>query len=103
MKLPLLITVPHGGTNIPKEAQECALTAHQIAADNDTWSQELYHFSEHVVAFHDTDVPRAIVDLNRAADLHGPKHPDGVVKTHTVDGRQIWPDPGGSPPIGSPS
>ncbi|KPJ60878.1 MAG: hypothetical protein AMJ46_04040 [Latescibacteria bacterium DG_63] len=95
MRMPVLVTVPHGGSKPPPEASTCLLTPHQIALDGDTWARNLYDLGDHVVAFLDTSVPRAVVDLNRAPDDLPPKNPDGVVKTVTVDGTQVWRDPTG--------
>ncbi len=92
MILPVLVTVPHGGSELPPEAASCLLTPQQIALDGDTWSRELYAFSDQVSACLDTRIPRAVVDLNRAPDDLPPANPDGVVKTRTVNGNQVWPD-----------
>jgi N-formylglutamate deformylase len=81
VKLPLLLSVPHAGLRVPAEAESyCALTPREIAADGDEGAAEIYALESQVVAFHTTDVARAIVDLNRAPD---DRRPDGVVKTHT--------------------
>lgn len=93
-RLPLLISVPHGGVNIPPEARGlCRLDLGSILADGDTWSGYLYDLQAHVLEFAAFPVARAIVDVNRApADLP-PHHPDGVVKTTTVEQKPVWSDP----------
>jgi formiminoglutamase len=88
MKLPLLLTVPHGGTKPPPEARECLLSSLEIAVDGDTWSRELYALEDSVTQLIDTEIPRAIVDLNRSPEDTG--RADGVVKEVTVDGTQVW-------------
>ena len=98
MTVPILVTVPHGGTAVPPEASGCRLSPYEIALDGDTWSRDLYGLGGHVAAFLDTAVPRAVVDLNRAPVDLPPDNPDGVVKTITVDGTQVWPDPEGPGP-----
>ena len=82
MKLPVLISSPHGGWRIPHAAGPyCALTPEQIAADGDEGAWEIYtSFRDSVNVLVTTDMARAIVDMNRAEDDRGP---DGVVKTHT--------------------
>lgn len=82
MTLPLLVSVPHGGTGVPPEvADACRLTEDEVRADGDVGAAEIYGLlEEHVAAFVTTHVARAIVDLNRAEDDFGK---DGVVKTHT--------------------
>jgi N-formylglutamate deformylase len=80
--LPLLISVPHAGLEVPPEAQPfCALTQQEIIEDGDEGAAEIYAgLREDVAAFVTTPVARAILDMNRAED---DRRADGVVKTHT--------------------
>ncbi len=82
MKLPFLVSVPHSGLSVPREVQDiCILTPEQIYDDSDGGAAEIYYDLENSVeAFLSSDVARAIVDLNRAADDF---RKDGVIKTHT--------------------
>lgn len=81
MSLPLLLSVPHAGLDVPPEAQPyCILTPKEIAEDGDEGAAEIYALESEVAAYQTTVVARAIVDLNRATD---DRRPDGVVKTHT--------------------
>jgi formiminoglutamase len=81
VKLPLLLSVPHAGLQVPPEAEPyCILTPQQIAEDGDQGAAAIYALQLEVVAYQTTGVARAIVDLNRAPD---DRRPDGVVKTHT--------------------
>jgi formiminoglutamase len=81
-RLPLLLSVPHAGLDVPSEvAAYCVLTPADIAADGDLGAAEIYALEERVTAFMTTGVARAIVDLNRAED---DRRPDGVVKTVTT-------------------
>ena len=81
MSLPLLLSVPHAGVEVPAEAEaHCILTPAQIAADGDEGAAEIYALADKVEGHITTHVARAIVDLNRAPDDFGP---DGVVKTRT--------------------
>lgn len=82
MTLPLLISVPHAGLVVPPEVRDiCLLTPEQIRHDSDDEAAEIYALQPEVAAFIDTDVPRAIVDLNRD---ESDRTKDGVVKTHTI-------------------
>ena len=82
MTLPLLISVPHAGLQVPPEVRElCLLTERQIVEDGDEGAAEIYSIQEEVVSLVTTGVARAIVDLNRAED---DRQADGVVKTHTI-------------------
>lgn len=79
--MPLLISVPHAGLDVPPEARSyCVLGERQIAEDGDEGAAAIYAIEDEVCAFVTTEVARAIVDLNRAEDDRGK---DGVVKTHT--------------------
>lgn len=98
-RLPILVSVPHGGVAIPEEARaDCPLSLPQILADGDTWTRHLYALADDVSEFQAADVARAVVDLNRAADDLAPQNPDGAVKSRTLDGVAVWRD--GLPPAG---
>lgn len=96
--LPVVISVPHGGTEVPREVRHLLrLSMQDILRDGDTWSGHLYDLSGHVVSYVDTDIARAALDMNRSPDDRPPENPDGVVKTTTVGGVQVWEDPTGLP------
>ena len=82
MKLPFLVSVPHAGLQVPLEVKDiCILSKDQIYADIDCGAAEIYYeLEKYVEAFIFSDIARAIVDLNRAADDF---RKDGVIKTHT--------------------
>ena len=91
MTLPLLISVPHGGLQVPPEiGDRCLLTKEEIVADGDEGAAELYAISDRVACFVTTDIARAIVDQNRA---EGDRRKDGVVKTHTCWDVPIYREP----------
>jgi len=95
-KLPILISVPHGGLEIPRElSKKCLIDPVGILLDSDTWARELYDFRDLAEEYADADVARLVVDLNRSPDDLPPSNPDGVVKIVTVNGMQIWNQPGG--------
>jgi len=83
MKLPLLVSVPHAGTDVPLEVKDlCLLTDEDIIEDGDKGAIEIYGALEYeATAFKKADVARAIVDLNCSED---DRSRDGVVKTHTI-------------------
>lgn len=81
MTLPLLVSIPHSGLTIPPEVKDlCILAKKDIVADSDSGAAEIYDIAAEVAACQTTDIARAIVDLNRAADDF---RKDGVIKTHT--------------------
>lgn len=95
-KLPMLISVPHGGMEIPRDLQgKCLIDTNGVLMDSDTWARELYDFKDLAEEYVDTDIARLVVDMNRSQDDLPPSNPDGVVKTIAVDGQQIWNQPSG--------
>ena len=85
-KLPLLISVPHGGRQIPHEIRDrIALTEKEVFDDGDAFTRDLYNFRDDALAYIDTPIARAFIDLNRAPNERPPENPDGVVKTVTVN------------------
>ena len=88
MKLPLLISVPHAGLSIPEEVKElCVLNREQIIADSDEGADEIYALESVVTSYITTDIPRAVVDVNRSEEDRGP---DGVVKVSTIYEIQVY-------------
>ena len=88
MILPLLLSVPHAGTEVPREvAGFCALTPEEIAADGDEGAAEIYALAGEVDCHVTTTIARAVVDLNRPPDDF---RRDGVIKTHTCWEVPVW-------------
>ena len=88
MILPLLLSVPHAGLEIPDAvAPICALTREEIENDGDEGAGEIYNLRHLVQEYVTTTVARAIVDINRPEDDRGK---DGVVKTHTIWNQPIY-------------
>lgn len=88
MTLPILISVPHAGFEIPSEVKtHNLLTQEEIICDGDEGASEIYAIETHVQAYVTTDIARAFVDVNRSANDRGQ---DGVVKTHTCWGVPIY-------------
>jgi N-formylglutamate amidohydrolase len=88
VKLPILLSVPHAGLDIPQEAAAtCLLTPEQIRVDGDEGAGRIYALSSEVAAFVSTGVARAIVDMNRPETDRGR---DGVIKTHTCWDEPVW-------------
>ncbi len=95
-KLPVIISIPHGGTRVPKEVQGLfQLEEQEVLRDGDTWTREIYDFKEAVLELVETQVPRAVLDLNRGIDDLPPENFDGVVKTKSVFLNPVWENPEG--------
>ncbi len=91
MKLPLLVSVPHAGLEVPDEAVDlCILTPAEIEKDGDEEAAAIYALRDKVALFETTRVARAIVDLNRARDDFSK---DGVIKTHTCFDEPVYRHP----------
>ncbi|MFC1537597.1 N-formylglutamate amidohydrolase [Gemmatimonadota bacterium] len=90
-KLPVLISIPHGGTEIPEELKErVGLTRLELFDDSDACTREIYDLGDSVAEVITTDIARAIVDVGRDSDDLPPSNPDGVVKTKTCYGREVY-------------
>ncbi len=95
-RLPVLISVPHGGVKVPPEvAPLFSLTLADILRDGDTWAGYLYNLEDLVDTVHIFNPARAVVDVNRAPDDLPPANQDGVVKTLAADGLPVWKNRGG--------
>ena len=91
MKLPILISVPHAGLEIPSEIRAYnLLTQKEIIEDFDGGASEIYAIESHVQAYVTTDIARVFVDMNRSED---DLTRDGVVKTHTCWDVPIYNNP----------
>ena len=90
-RYPFLISIPHGGINIPNEVKDCiTLASADILRYSDPWSRSLFDYRDRVGAVLDTDISRMIVDLNRPPYALPPRHHDGVVKFFTPDGNPVY-------------
>jgi formiminoglutamase len=95
--LPILISIPHGGTRQPVELEgRVCLSEGDLFDDGDARTREIYDVGAAVASVISADVARAFVDLNRAPDDRPPANPDGVVKSLTCYGRPIY-HPGSEP------
>ena len=83
MKLPLFISVPHAGIDVPIEVSGlCALKREAILADSDIGAQAIYFpLQQYAMGFCTTTIARSVLDLNRAPDDIGG---NGVIKSHTL-------------------
>ncbi|MDD1657785.1 MAG: N-formylglutamate amidohydrolase [Methanomicrobiales archaeon] len=92
-RIPFLVSIPHGGVEVPEELRErMALSAPDLRYYSDPCSLQIFDLSDTVEALTSTPISRLAVDLNRPPYHLPPSHPDGVVKTRTVDGRAVYRD-----------
>lgn len=89
--LPVLVSIPHGGTETPPEiANRVCITPRALFDDSDAFTREIYDVTDEVVCVEAASIARAFVDLNRARDDRPPRNPDGVVKTATCYNEPIY-------------
>jgi formiminoglutamase len=89
--LPVLISIPHGGTEIPGELQDrLAIGKKGIFEDSDAFTQQIYDLKEKVRCVVKANIARAFIDPSRAESDLPPANPDGVIKTHTCFGKVIY-------------
>jgi N-formylglutamate deformylase len=92
--LPILLSIPHGGTETPPEVADRVIASPaEIFEDGDAFTREIYDLGDRVAHVETARIARAFVDLNRAEDDRPPANPDGVVKTATCFSRPIYSEP----------
>lgn len=91
MPEPFLISVPHGGTIVPEELRpRLLLTDEDLLYYCDPLTREVFDYRDRVAAYIDTTVSRMAVDLNRPPLPLPVRDPDGIIKTRTIDGREVY-------------
>ncbi len=90
-RYPFLISVPHGGTEIPADLQDrLALSDKEILYYCDPATTRIFKFRDRVGAYIETRVSRMVVDLNRPPLPLPGKDPDGIIKVRTIDGKDVY-------------
>ncbi|MGY5143697.1 MAG: N-formylglutamate amidohydrolase [Candidatus Nitrosopumilus sp. bin_32a] len=90
-KLPILLSIPHGGTRRPPELDgHLSITNKDLFDDSDPFVIELYDLGDKVQRVIKTDIARAFVDLNRSLQDMPPNNPDGLIKSKTCYDKPIY-------------
>jgi len=91
-RLPILISIPHAGLEVPPEASDLlALGPEELLLDSDEGAAEIYApLAELAVGLVSTPIARVIVDVNRAA---ADRRPIGAIKGHTFWKKPVWREP----------
>jgi formiminoglutamase len=90
-KFPILISIPHGGDQIPVELQKrISLKKNDIFNDIDPFTREIYDLKDSVTYVIKTKIARTFIDVSRAPHDLPPKNPDGVIKSTTCYGVPIY-------------
>ncbi|MFC1569652.1 N-formylglutamate amidohydrolase [bacterium] len=88
--LPFLISIAHGGEEIPEEIKMCIrLSREEILEDGDAFTTYLFDVYPHCPIVK-ASIARAFIDLNRAPDALPPIHSDGVIKNQTCFKKPIY-------------
>lgn len=92
--LPVLISIPHGGTKRPPELEEeegiLCITRRDQFDDSDPFTAEIYDLGGAAAKVVKAEIARAYVDPNRPVTMMPPEYPDGVIKGATCYGRPIY-------------
>ena len=90
-KLPVLLSIPHGGTKRPPELDgHLCITERDKFDDSDPFVVEIYDLEDKVQRVIKTGIARAFVDLNRSLQDLPPKNPDGLIKSSTCHEKPIY-------------
>lgn len=88
---PFLISVPHGGTEVPAIIRPLLLLDNdELCYYCDPLTRTLFGFEDRVAAYLDTSISRMVVDLNRPPLPLPLRDPDGIIKVRTPDGRDVY-------------
>jgi N-formylglutamate deformylase len=90
-RYPFLISVPHGGTEVPDPVRPLLLlNDEELRYYCDPYTRVVFGYQARVPAYIDTPVSRMVVDLNRPPLPLPLRDPDGIIKLKTIDGREVW-------------
>jgi N-formylglutamate deformylase len=92
LKLPLVVSVPHAGQEIPDYLTErILLDGGELEAEGDRGAKGIFAGLEPLVeAYRSIEIARAILDVDRSEE---DRSRDGVIKTHTRSDQLIWDGP----------
>lgn len=90
-KLPFLVSIPHGGLQIPEEVNKInILSDKDLLMDSDAFTQQIYASEKFVKYEIKTEIARAYVDLSREEFKIAPEYKDGLIKSHTCYNKKIY-------------
>jgi formiminoglutamase len=91
---PLILSIPHAGTELPEALQPALVSPWLARKDADWWLPELYAFAEALDAtIIRTKISRTIIDVNRdpsGASLYPGQATTGLCPTETFDGEPLY-------------
>jgi len=91
---PLLVSLPHTGTEIPAEFEDCLVSPWLARKDADWWIDRLYDFTADLDAtIVRTAISRTVIDVNRdpsGASLYPGQATTELCPTTTFDGEPLY-------------
>ena len=91
---PLLVSIPHTGTEIPPEIEAGLVSPWLARKDTDWWIEKLYDFAGGLGATTvRTTISRTVIDVNRdpsGASLYPGRATTGLCPTETFDGEPLY-------------
>jgi formiminoglutamase len=91
---PLIVSIPHAGTEIPESYQPALRSLWLARKDADWWLPQLYAFAEDLGAtIIRTRISRTIIDVNRdpsGASLYPGQTTTGLCPSETFDGEPLY-------------
>jgi formiminoglutamase len=95
---PLVVGLPHTGTDLPPELEHAFVSPWLARKDADWWIDRLYAFARDLGATTvRTRLSRSVIDCNRdpsGASLYPGQTTTGLCPTETFDGEPLYPDDG---------
>jgi formiminoglutamase len=95
---PLIVSLPHTGTDIPADIEACLASPWLARKDADWWVDRLYAFAEGMGAtIVRTAISRTVIDVNRdpsGASLYPGQTTTELCPTTTFDGEPLYRDRG---------
>lgn len=94
---PLIVSIPHAGTDLPTEIKEQLISPWLAYKDTDWWVRQLYDFANALGATVVlTKMSRTVIDVNRdpsGASLYPGQATTGLCPTTTFDGEPLYRGP----------
>lgn len=91
---PMIISVPHAGTHIPKDILPALRDRELAISDADFYVDHLYHFAlQHSVTLITTAISRTVIDVNRdpaGVSLYPGQTTTGLCPTERFDGTPLY-------------
>lgn len=91
INLPVLLSIPHGGTKKPPELKgHLCISEKDLFDDIDPFVIDIYDLGNKVKKVVKTHIARTFVDLNRSPHEMPPENPDGLIKSSTCYQKPIY-------------